>query len=1052
MKRLHLFLTLLLCVAGNVMAQALTHVTGQVLAMEDGSPIIGATVRVLDTDMLTATDVDGTFTFSNLKPNARQIEVTFLGYDTKRVDITANMKIYLEQHSEMMDEVIVVAFGKQKRESFTGSATVVTGADIAQTQASNAIKALDGKIAGLNMTMSNSPDSNPSMLIRGISSLNAGSDPLIILDGMPYSGYWNDINPNDIENITVLKDAASNALYGSRGANGVILITTKNGQRGTTSINLDMKWGVAHDARVQYNTINDPAEYYEQHYTALKNYYMNHDGMTAAAAHTLANQNMGGSSTQGGLGYIVYSVPDGEYLIGTNGKLNPNATLGNRVAYNGSYYTLYPDNWRENGLRDGFRQEYNLSISGGNDNFKTLASLGYLNEEGIAYGNDLTRYTARLKTEYKAYSWLRIGANASYSNKVSNNNSSAFSAVYTVAPIYPLYVRDGDGNILTDAHGKVFDYGGGGNAGLYRAVEVNTNSIQYDRLAVSRNSSNAFNIQGYATADLTHGFELTINGNAYVTENRQNVASAPYYGYSANTGGATYVYHYRTSAYNYQQLLNYNNKFGQHNVSALLGHEYTRNIQTALSGSRTNIAMFDENVELNGAIVVNGNSSYTTMSNIEGYFLRAQYDFDNRYFASGSFRRDGSSRFHPSHRWGNFWSLGGAWILTRENWFPQSDLVNMLKYKISYGEQGNDDIGNFRYVDTYTIKNSNDEVAYVFSSKGNKSISWETVGCFNTGFEYELFHNRLRGSVEFYDRKTTDMLMYYLTPTSAGYSGYYTNAGDMNNLGIEAELTADIIVTPNVTWSVNGNISWQRNRVTRLPDEVKEYNVEGYDGFINGELYVGEGLPMNTWYMRKYAGVSENGEAMYYKNDADGNMVATTDFANADYYLCGSALPTVFGGFGTNLRVHDFDLVVNFAYSIGGKKFDSGYQALMTNPMIGLTGKAIHKDVLNAWSADNTESNIPRWQYQDGNAATFCDRWLTDASYLSLRTITLGYNLPSRLAKRLHLARLRFYATADNVFYWTKRTGFDPRTGSLYGDYGGYSPTRSISGGITVQF
>ncbi|WP_303332379.1 TonB-dependent receptor plug domain-containing protein, partial [uncultured Muribaculum sp.] len=357
------------------------------------------------------------------------------------------MTVHLAVKSEMMDEVMVVAFGKQKRESFTGSASVLSADAISKQQVTNPIEALDGLVTGLQMTQTNSFGSDPSILIRGIGSINASTAPLIVLDGLPYNGYWNDINPADIQNITVLKDAASNALYGARCANGVILITTKSAQRGETRVNITAKWGVNTDGRIQYDYIDNPGEYYAAHYTALRNYLVNVKKQNPGQAHINANRYIGESASEGhgGLGYMVYNVPAGEFLIGTNGQLNPNAVLGNRVAYQGRIYTLYPDNWLENGTRNGFRQEYNVNITGGNDRYTILGNFGYLKEDGLTYGNDFDRISARIKTDYQAYDFLRIGGNASYNHTVTNVQSAAFGTTYT-APIYPLFIRDADGN------------------------------------------------------------------------------------------------------------------------------------------------------------------------------------------------------------------------------------------------------------------------------------------------------------------------------------------------------------------------------------------------------------------------------------------------------------------------------------------------------------------------------------------------------------------------------------------------------------------------------
>ncbi len=1055
MRKVMLLWALLLFAAVNAFAQN-GRVSGQVLSAEDDLPLIGATVRVVGTNIAGATDVDGKFSLSGLSQSDKRLEVSYIGYETKIVDIKPDLVVRLELHSEMMDEVMVVAFGKQKREAFTGAASVVSAADIERQQVTNPIEALSGNVTGLQMLSVNSFTEDPTILIRGVSSINAGTAPLIVLDGLPYSGYLNDINPADIASMTVLKDAASNALYGARGANGVILITTKSAGRSNTKVSFGAKWGANTDASVKYDYIKDPGQYYEAHYLAMRNYYMNGLGQQFAQAHINANNILGGPNSSGGLGYMVYSMPEGEMLIGTNGRLNPNATLGNRVAYDGNIYTLYPDDWLEEGTRNGFRQEYNLNLTGGNDKFSFYGSLGYLGEEGISYGNDIERYSARLKTEYQAFSFLRVGANASYNHTETNSQSGVFNVLNDMSPIYPLYVRDGEGNILRDSHGKVYDYGSGNNAGLYRPVDTNGNYVQEDLLNVNKNVSNAFSLQGFATFDFLDNFRLTINGSVYDTENRINTGVNPYYGYSSNESsqGSVFVGHYRTIDYNYQQLLNYNNSFGKNNVDILVGHEYSRNNGTNVTADRTKVAMFDKNTEINGAVVDGDMGSYQTNYNVEGYFIRAQYDYDNRIFASGSFRRDGSSHFHPDHRWGNFWSIGAAWILTKEEWFPKSHLVNMLKIKSSYGEQGNDAIGNYRYVDTYTIRNSDGNVAYIFNDKGNKDITWETVGGFNAGLEFELFNSRLRGGAEFYVRNTRDMLMYFKAPYSLGYSGYYDNVGDMRNTGVEVDLSGDIIATRDIAWTVGLNFTWEKNRVTYLPEENKRYVVDGVSGYSSGEVFFGEGLPVRTWYLKRYAGVSEDGQALYYKKNSEtGEVTTTTDYSQATYSLCGSALPKMFGGINTSFRCYGFDLNAQFNYSIGGKKWDWAYMGMMTPPYNSIVGSQKHKDVFKAWSPENPTSDIPRWQYNDLYAASSSDRWLTDASYITFKNLSVGYTFPKSLASRLKMSKLRVYAVAENIAYWTKRKGFDPRFDSFYGVYAGsFFPMRTISGGLSVEF
>ena len=1030
------------------------HVTGEVFDASDGQSIVGATVKVDDSNKITVTDIDGRFSFSNLTASEKKLTVSYVGYGTVTVDIKPNMKVYLEPKAEMMDEVIVVAFGKQKREAFTGSASVVSGDEISMSQVSSPIDALSGRVSGMMMTDNNNPAASSTasqIVIRGIGSINAGTSPLIVLDGLPYSGRMNDINPSDIENITVLKDAASNALYGARGANGVIMITTKSATRGTTKVTVGAKWGVNSDARVHYDYIDEPGEYYEAFYMGLMNNYRYKQGMSFQESHILANNTLAKPADENGLGYMVYSVPNNEFLIGENGKLNPNASLGNRVAYNNQIYTIYPDDWTKEGTRDGLRQEYNLSISGGSDKYTFMGTLGYLNNEGISKGSSMERTSARIKTTYNPFSFLRVGANASYTHTISNNQYSVFDALYTVAPIYPLYIRDGAGNIMYDAHGKRFDYGYK-DVGLERDADKNGNMIQDDLLDLYKTSVNAFSTQGYATFDFLKYFHLTVNGSVYITERRLTSATNPYYGWNVSLGGSSEINHYRSTDINYQQLLNYNRSFGAHSLDLLAGHEYTREEDTRVGGRKSKLADYAQNTELASGIILEMATSTRSLYNVEGYFLRGQYDYDNKYFANFSYRRDGSSRFAPEHRWGNFWSAGAAWILTKEDWFPQSHLVNMLKFKASYGEQGNDAIGSYRYVDTYTIKNSNDEISFSFDDKGNPDITWEKVGNFNTGFEFEFFNSRLNGGIEYYYRKTSDMLMYFTAPYEMGYAGYYDNVGDMVNQGLEMELSADLIANRNFRWNVGLNLTWEKNRVTYIPEETASSDIEGHHGYIDGSNFVGEGLPMYTWYIKRFAGVGENGEALYYKKDSEGNISTTEYFDEASYFIGETALPKVFGGFTTSFNIFDFDINAQFNYSIGGKKADYGYMYLMTAPITGSTGAGLHRDVFNSWTPDNPDSSQPMWYFDDSYSGSFTDRWLVDGSYLTFKNLSVGYTLPKKIAKNLRLSKFRVYGACENVAYWTKRKGFDPRGSFSSGSYGAYSPMRTISGGIQVEF
>ena len=1032
----------------------------------NGHPVAGATVIVDGTSLGTTTNTAGEYTLS--APVNGTLVVTFVGFEPQQLPIAGKTRINvtMKEDAQAIDDVIVVAFGTAKKEAFTGSAAVIKSDEIAKVQTSNVATALVGRVAGVQ-TSSTSGDlgKTPSIRVRGFGSINAGKEPLWIVDGMPYEGDLNNLNTNDIESMTVLKDAASNALYGARGANGVIMVTTKKAKSGDAVVTIDAKWGVNSKALEEYDVITSPAQYYETHFKALYGYYAQTN--PAAKAYALASSGLTSNGT-GGLGYNVYTVPEGQALIGTNGKLNPNATLGRKIIYNGQEYWLTPDDWIDEAYQSAFRQEYNVNISGATERSSFYASLGYLDNTGIIKSSALERHTARLKADYQAKKWLKVGGNMSYAHfSNSNGNSNEGSASSTanifafsaqMPPIYPVYIRDGSGRIMVDDNGyQMYDYGAKGNAGLTRPLLPGANGLQTSWLNKKKAEGNAFSGSGFVDISLYKGLKLTVNGSTNIDETRTTYLNNQYYGQFAEAGGTISKYHTRDIAYNLQQILNYNETFGKHNVGLMVGHEYYQKKYYYLSGTKSKLFSYD-NEELGGAVVDGaGAHSYIDDYNSEGYFMRAQYDYAGRYFVSGSYRRDASSRFHPDHRWGNFWSVGAAWLLNQENWFD-APWVNMLKLKASYGSQGNDNIGNYLYTDTYSIENNNGEIAVLFGQKGNPNITWETNTNLNIGTEFGFWNNRLSGSVDFFNRKTSDMLFAFSVPSSLGYSSYYANVGDMVNRGVEVELNADLIRTKNVLWSFNLNLTHVKNEVTYLAPEHKSTTVEGYKGYIDGSYFVGEGLPLYTYYLRSYAGVDpETGASLWYKDvkgdDGKITRTKTSDYTSATRYLHDSAIPSVYGGFSTSVSAYGVDFSISFNYQIGGKVYDSGYASFMSSPYGTTVGTNYHKDILKAWTPENKGSDIPRQQYGDQYTTSVSDRFLTDASYLNISNINVGYTLPSKITQKFGVQKLRVYLACDNVVYWSKRQGLDPRysfTGAT--NFSNYSPIRTISGGVTVQF
>ena len=1076
MKKLFLLLVAVLSISLCASAQTRT-VKGVVVYAGDQEPLPGATILPVGGGNGVATDLDGKFTLE-VPAKVTKLNVSYVGMVTKQVTITSGeMRIELTNSENNLDEVMVVAYGTAKKSTYTGSAAVVKADDINKVQSSNATNALNGRVSGvqLNNASGQPGATSPTIRIRGISSISAGNAPLYIVDGAPYDGDINNISSQDIESMTVLKDAASTALYGARGANGVIVITTKKGKQGEAKVSLDAKWGANTRATQDYNFITSPAQYYEAYYGALKNYYLG-NGMTDATAHAQANASMiYGDGT--GLGYNVYNVPEGQYLIGVNGKLNPNATLGNVV--NGYYLT--PDNWLDEAYKNSLRQEYNLAINGGTDRSSFYASLSYLDNEGITANSDYQRFTGRMKADYQVKNWLKVGGNFSYSrfdanslgeDGSSNSSGNVFAYATQMAPIYPLYVRDAQGNIMKDDNGfAIYDFGSKDNAGLSRPFLSGANPYATNQLDTDNYEGNAFTAQGFFEVKFLKDFKFTWNSGVTIDETRSTSFTNPYYGQYATSNGISTISHSRSTAQNHQQLLTWGRQFGKSNVDVMVGHEYYAYNYKYLYGSKSNF--FDpNNTELAGGIIESGTNSYQSDYNTEGFFGRVQYDFDGRYFASASFRRDASSRFHPDNRWGNFWSAGAAWNIAKEDFFT-AEWVDLLKYKLSYGSQGNDNITNYLYTNTYEIVNSGGNPSAVPYRMGNKDITWESQGNFNTGIDFGFWNGRFSGTLEYFYRKTTDMLFSFPLPPSMGYTSYAANVGDMRNQGVELELQGTPIATRDFSWDLRLNLTHYKNKITYLPEERKTMECSGVEGYSSGNYYYGEGISLYTFRMRQYAGVNENGESMWYYDaeeprvDAAGQPVmgedgkqvmdkvrkTTTQYDDADYYLCGTALPDLYGGFGTTLNFKGFDLSVDFGYQIGGQVYDGDYAGMMSSPTASSKGTNFHADIFKSWSTANPNSNIPRFQFGDSYSTASSDRFLTDASYLSLNNINFGYTLPLAVTRKAGMDKVRIYFAADNIWVWSKRQGLDPRqsiTGSVTNSY--YAPIRTLSGGLSVTF
>ena len=1077
-KRIAFFLA---CIVMSSLAFAQTKVTGTVISVEDGEPIPGASVLIEGTKTGVVTDANGKFALT-VPADAKRLEISCAGMLKQLVRVKPVINIELATDDKSLDEVMVVAFGTATKQTYTGSATVVDAKDIAKHTTTNVANALVGNVPGLQMRGSSGEPgaSEGAMHIRGINSVpgfGTGTDPLIIVDGAPYSGSLSNINPQDVEQMTVLKDAASAALYGARGANGVILITTKRGKSKDAEVTVDMKWGGNSRAVRQYDLITNPGQHYETYYSALYNQEFYGNGKSAADANATANARM-----LTDLGYNIYSLPAGELLIGQDGKLNPNATMGNVYSYNGTDYYLQPDNWTKNAYSTAFRQEYNVSIKGQTEKSNIFASIGYMNDDGIIEKSSYQRLTARLKADYQAKKWLRFGANVAYTNSETHSTplmesgsgaelGSTNLMYFTdhIAPIYPIWVRtlDANGNpvIATDQYGhQMYDYGQttsvyNGYGNLKRTFSPTGNPLGANRFNNRWNKGNklngSFNVDVRFTDFLKFDATSTIDWGHTNSHLLENMLEGPKAGVNGQVTKA------QTDSYrqNHLQTLTYFDEFGKHNVNLMVGHEWFKTNSIYLAAAAQ--GLFTNDIPEISAAANNqySSTSYTSGYNIEGYFVNAQYDFAQKYFATASYRRDASSRFYKDNRWGNFWSISAGWLINKEGFLKDQTWIDMLKLKASVGQQGNDNIGSYRYVDLYSLTpSSTTQMTPSFAQMGNPNLTWETTTNWNVGVDFSFWQGRLAGTLEFYNKLTTDQLFWLPVAETTGTTGYYGNMGDVRNRGLELTLSADLVRRNNIVWSVYANLSHNRNKITKLPES--RYT-DGIPGFSSGNLWFEEGGSVYEAFRVKFAGLDENGQALYWVDDELGGQVdrpghnyssTTTDFNAASYYKCGSMMPKVYGGFGTSLEVHGFDLSLSFDYQIGGKAYDSQYAGYMAVPE-NAVGTAFHKDVLKSWSPNNTSSDIPRWQYGDRFNAAASDRFLTNAGYLNFQNFTVGYTLPRHITQKAHISKARVYCTGENLWYWSARKGFDPRysyTGNAY--LSAYSPVRTIMGGIQVSF
>ncbi|MBQ8673717.1 MAG: TonB-dependent receptor [Bacteroides sp.] len=959
---------------------------------------------------------------------------------TQEVAVKPNVRVVMKSDSELLDEVMVVAYGTAKKSSFTGSASVVGGEKIAKMQTSNVSKSLEGAMAGVQISQSSGqPGSSGTIYVRGIGSISASKSALIVVDGVPYEGSLNQIAPSDIESMTVLKDAAANSLYGARGSNGVVLITTKRGKSGKLKVTFENRTGFNTRGVPGYDVLEDPKEYYELYWESMRNNAIS-TGMSYAEAGHYASTNLVKSLG----GYNNYNVADGELVNPVTGRLNPNAKL------------LYHDDWLEEAFRPGMRQENSISVSGGTEKTQFYASLGYLYDNAYTVNSDMTRINARVKLDQEVNSWFKTGFNIAFSNVKTNspnvggsNYSSIFMFGQSVAPIYPVYMYDAQGNQVFDAQGNPrYDYGV--EMGK-RPFGANAHPIAQQLHDIYKGSADVINAKAYTEFSFLKDFKLTINASMDNFNTRTVDFQTPIGGDAANVNGRSTVEMKRYFVLNANQLLNWSHTYGNvHTFEVLLGHETKQDRVENIWARKENFLVSD-NPELGNAAKLSDASSAAAEYALEGYFAQLKYDYDEKYYFSASYRRDASSRFHPDNRWGDFWSVGASWRINKESFMENASWINDLKFKASYGTQGNDALTNSQpYLDQYQVVPNGGEIGINYIYRGNKNITWEKSRNFNTGFEFR-FWDRFSGNIEYFRKDTRDLLYAKPLPPSQGVpSSIYENTMAMRNEGVELELAYDVFKQNNFKWNISLNATHYKNKLLELPEDRPQ------DGWATGSYFRKVGEPLYNYYDYKFAGVDpETGDALYWADvkDDHGNItgqkkvVGTTQATR--YELGKSPIPDLYGGFSSNMEFSGFDFSFNFAYQIGGYVYDSLYGTFMGS---GTAGHNWHKDIFKRWTPENRQTDVPRLQEGSMDQSVSGDYTLTDASYLSLRSATLGYTFPKQWLSKAKIEKLRLYVVGDNLFLLSARKGFDPRQ-SFTGATGySYSAMRTVSFGINLEF
>ncbi len=1038
---LRLLVAFLLLSAGNVVyaeAQQEKRVTGTVTS--EGEPLPGVSVQVKGASSGTITDIDGKYSIS--APADGILVFRFVGLKTaeKPVNGRSTIDVTLESDSKELDEVMVVAYATAKKYSFTGAASTVKGDEIAKLQVASVSRALEGTVSGVQASASSGqPGTDAEIRIRGIGSINASSAPLYVVDGVPFDGSVNAINPDDIASMTVLKDAASAALYGSRGANGVIIITTKQGQTDSkTTVNVKASFGGSNRAVRDYDRIGTN-DYFQLYWEALRNQYakdtQNYTPATAAAqaSKDLVTKLMGDGPNPYGPNY---SQP-----VGTDGKLVDGAT------------PLWDFDWSDAMEQQALRTELNLNVSGGGQKNQYFFSAGYLNDKGIALESGYQRFNLRSNITSEMTSWLKGGVNMSFAHSMQNypvssdtKTSNVINAGRTMPGFYPIYeVNPNDGSIIYKDGSPVPDFGPYRPSGSM----ANWNLPATLPLDKSERMKDEFSGRTFLEVTFIPGLKFKTSFNFDLINYNSLDFTNSLIGPSVTTGGGSSRVNTRTFSWTWNNIATYDKTIGEHHFNILVGQEAYSYRYDELSASRTKMAL-PNMPELVVGSQLTGGSGYRIDYALVGYFSQFLYDYQDKYFFSASYRRDGSSRFAPETRWGNFWSVGASWRIDREDFMVStSDWLSALTLKASYGAQGNDNLGTY-YASKglYAIVSNLGENALVSDRIATPKLKWETNLNFNVGVDFSLWNNRVSGSFDFFQRRSKDLLYSRPVAPSMGYSSVDENVGALKNTGIELTLNGTVIHTEDFMWKLGFNLTHYKNVVTELP--LKDMPPVGVNKLK-------EGRSVYDFYTKEWAGVDpENGDPLWYMDilDKDENVIGrgtTNVYKDAtDYYVNKSSLPKIYGGFNTAFSYKGIELSAIFAYSVGGYIMNRDITMILHNG--SAEGRSWSKEILDRWTPENRYTDVPALGTTSNNWTSYSTRFLQNNSYMRLKNLTLSYTLPKQLVNRASLSNVQVFVQSDNLFTIHRNQGLDPEQGITGLTYYRYPAMRTFSGGVNVTF